>query len=379
MRVLMICPYLYPALSYGGPAKVVYDLARELSRKHEVTIYTSDVWNNTRRISKKEKLLSTRIFKIYYFKNLINSIAYNQRIFTSFGYTLKYIINREKYDIVHLHDVFVLPNLLIGLTAKLFNKKYVYSPHGVLDPVRTKNKSLFKKLVYNYLARYVLQNAANLIATSDDEKKVLNNLGFKKVITVYNGIPIREITPTFKYKKFGNEIFTILYIGKIHELKGLKELVIALKNSKINYQFLVAGPDDGDLDNLKNTIRENNIKNVTFLGFVNDNEKAELFKLSDLFVHPSLSEGFSISILEAMSYKLPLLITNACNFPDVKKYNAGIIVNESNLIKELTNTFKNFDKDENSLKSMGENGYSLVVKKYSIKSMAEKALKIYES
>jgi len=380
-KILIVVPYLYPALSYGGPAKVVYDLAEELSKKNAVTVYTTDAWDAERRISGKEKLKGNGNLKIRYFRNLINSIAYKYRIFTSFGMVCSYLRERDQFDTVHLNDVFVLPNLLIGYLAFLYKKAYVYSPHGVLDPVRTRRKFLLKKIVYRLIAGRILRGAKTLIATSDSEKNTLQALSFRNVITVFNGVPTRKFQPSGKFQKYKNEKkLTMLYVGKIHPLKGLKELIRALKNITFPFQLLIAGTDDGDMEYIQKLISQYKLRNIFFLGFVNDGQKAELFNLCDLFVQPSLSEGFSISILEAMNYGRPVLITKACNFPDVKIYNAGIVLETGEkLVSNLKEELIFINKNKSLLKPMGENAKRLVSKKYSIGSMADKMLKIYNA
>jgi glycosyltransferase involved in cell wall biosynthesis len=380
-NILIVVPYLHPALAYGGPAKVVFDLAEELAAKNSVTVYTTDAWDARRRILEKEKIPNRKNFKVKYFHNLINSIAYRYRIFTSFGMVFSYLKERDKFDIVHINDVFVLPNLLIGYLALLFKKPYVYSPHGVLDPLRTKKKYFFKKLVYELLAKRILQGANTVVATSNAEKAKLQALGYKNVITIFNGVPIQKFQPTHKFQKYRDERkVTLLYIGKIHPLKGLKELSNALRGATFSFQLLIAGPDDGDMENIKLLISKSKLRNIYFLGFVNDNEKAELFNLSDLFVYPSLSEGFSISILEAMTYGLPVLITEACNFPDVKKYKAGIVLGrEGKLEFSLQRELAFLSQNRALLKLMGENAKELVTNKYSIISMANKIQKIYDA
>jgi len=379
MRILQVVPYLYPALSYGGPAKVVYDLAKELAKKHEVTVYTSDAWNENRRILEKEKLSNLENFRIEYFPNLFNKLAYKYRIFSSFSMVYAYYKEKDNFDIIHINDVFVLSNLLIAALARYYEKPYVYSPHGVLDPIRIKRKLFLKKIIIGLFARNILQGSSRVIATSDKEKKELTKLGFKKVTTVYNGIPTNIISPGKIFTRLNKEgVFTMLYIGKIHPLKGLKELIEALSSVDFNFQLLIAGPDDGQELALRKLIAKLKLKNIHFLGFVNDKQKAELFKLSDLFVHPSFSEGFSISILEAMNSELPVLITEACNFPDEGRFNAGKIISTRDLIEDLKKSLTEFQKRPASLKKFGKNARMLVQKHYSISVMAQNIEKIYE-
>lgn len=379
MNILQVVPYLYPALSYGGPAKVVYDLSLELSKVHNVTIYTTDVWDDERRIGKNEKLVINNKLKIHYFRNLLNMIAFKFRIFTSFGAVYAYLREKDNFDIVHINDVFVLSNLLIAYIA-IFNKKtYFYSPHGVLAPIRTNRKRLLKGVIFKLLAKKALKKSGRIIATSDSEKKDLKNLGLDNVTAVFNGIPITKFRPSNKYHRFKKEgVFTLLYIGKLHPLKGLKELIEVLSSLAFPCRLLIAGPDDGQKKELQKLISRNGLKNVYFLGFVDDMEKAELFSLSDVFVHPSLSEGFSISILEAMNYGLPVLISDACNFPDVEKYEAGIIVPVKELKSSLTKALRYLNSNMNILKQRGKNAKILVRGYYSIKAMAQNLVKVYE-
>ena len=84
-RILEVVSYFFPALSYGGPAKVVYDLSKELSKKNQITVYTTDVWDEERRIKESEKLKNSQNFKVCYFLNIINSLVFSQRFFTGFG------------------------------------------------------------------------------------------------------------------------------------------------------------------------------------------------------------------------------------------------------------------------------------------------------
>lgn len=379
MKILLVIPYLYPALAYGGPAKVIYDLACELAREHKVTIYTSDTWDAKRRIFEREKLRNRKNLGVRYYRNLVNSIAFKHRIFTSFGMVTTYFKERNNYDIVHINDVFILPNLLIGIIAILFNKPYVYSPHGVLDPTRTRSKKLSKVLVYELIAKRVLGKASKIIATSDEEKNVLKNLGFDKILTIFNGLSTQKVRPSDRFRdhKVGKK-FTLLYIGKIHPLKGLRELIEALKGLSFSYQLLIAGPDDGELENLKGMVLRYKLKNIFFLGFVNESEKAELFNLSDVFVYPSFSEGFSISILEAMNYGLPVLITKACNFPDVGRYEAGVVLEGVNLQKEIREALGVLVENPNSVKQMGKMARELLIEKYSIVSMAKRVETLYQ-
>lgn len=378
MRILQVCSYLYPALTYGGPAKVVYDLSIELSKKNKVTIYTTDVWDSSRRIKDREKIKSEDNLTVRYFPNLVNSLAYKQRFFTGFGMVWKFIRNKNEFNLVHIHDVFIIPQLIIGLIAKIINKPYLVSPHGVLDPVRMRKKNSLKTIIYLFLGKPVLRGADYLIATSKKEKDDLIKLGLRKVKVIHNGVPKVLIKPSRKYIKLKDKKkLIILYVGKLHSQKGLLELLESLVEVKFDYQLLLAGPDDGVLDQLVKFTNSNNLK-VKFLGFINEAEKQELFSLSDIFVYPSYAEGFSISILEALQAGLPVLITKSCNFPELETYRAGIIIDENNLAAGLRKTLNTIATNNDMLGKFRSNTKKIIRERFNIQKMVISLKKIYE-
>ena len=377
MKILQVCSYLYPAMSYGGPAKVVYELSRELSQHHQVTIYTSDVWDQERRIKAQEKLKSSSALKVKYFNNWWNRAAYQYRFFSAFGMVGQYLREFKQFEVLHLHDVFIVPHLLIGLLARLFHRSYVVSPHGVLDPVRREHKSLLKMIVYSLLARPVLMAATYVIATSEVEARQLRKIGCAKVVVVWNGIAGDRSRPTNRYH-FDHQKKILLYVGKLHPQKGLVELVRAAADFPDQLQLVIAGPDDGIKSKLDQLISQQRISNVQFLGLVNEKEKAELYQKSDVFVLPSYNEGFSVSLLEAMNAGLPVLITTGCNFPDVIKYNAGQVVPVKNLQSQLKQALSRLIADRVNLVSQGQNASRLVKRQYLVKTMAKRMVQVYE-
>ena len=156
MKILQVCSYLYPALSYGGPARVVYDLATALSTRHQVTIYTSDVWDSKSRIARNSQLQSSQSLRIKYFKNLVNSWAFKFRFFTAFTMVSKFLQEQSNFKVVHLHDVFIGPQLLIAYSCLFLHKPYLFTIHGVLNPVLLTRKSFLKKIMlWIYLLRFI--------------------------------------------------------------------------------------------------------------------------------------------------------------------------------------------------------------------------------
>lgn len=379
MKILQVIPYFWPALSFGGPAKVVYELSQELSKKNIVSVYTSDVWDRQRRIKINERIPRTKKLKVFYFRNVINSMAFRWRIFTNFGIISRYIEHKEDFDIIHINDVFSVPQILLAKIAYLNSKPYVISTHGVkITDIR--RKGAVKHALYELFVKNMLYKAGSVIATSEGEAKVLRRLGLKNVSVVFNGISNDKFKVSKKFNKYYDpNILSILYIGRINVLKGLKELTDAVAKLKIPFQLLIAGPDDGLKKDLMMKIKRYGLEQkVHFLGFVNESQKAELYRISDVFVYPSKLEGFSISILEAMQNSLPVIITEACNFPDVKKYNAGLVLSVKDVTKKIPEYLEYYFARKNLLKIAGSNARKLILRKYSIEAMTNQMEEIYK-
>lgn len=379
MRILQICSYLYPALNYGGPAKMVFDLSSELSiNNNDVTIYTTDVWDQSRRILRSEQLKRKKHLHVKYFKNIFNGLAFKLRLFTGFGMVSEFFTEYKKFDVVHIHDVFIIPQLLIALSAIWLKKPLFLTPHGILDPVRLQRKTIIKRLLLP-IVYFVFKLSTQIIAVSKKEENDLKKLGFNKIVTIYNGIPELEVLPSKKFAGLtNNKKITLLYIGKIHPQKGLKEALVALKKSNLDAQFIIAGPNDGGKKELDEIIERYTIPNVYLIGYVNDSEKKELYQMSDLFVHPSYAEGFSISILEALQEGLPVLITDGCNFPEVELNKAGYIAKVENLETNIHFLFNLIANNSTHLKDMGNNGIKLVKNRYTVSLMSKQTYLQYE-
>ena len=374
MNILQVIPYYWPALTFGGPVKVTYELVNELVINNDVTVYTSDAWDGKRRMKASEMLENKGNFKVYYFKNLIYSVAFSHRIYTNFGILTSFIRQSKQYDVIHLNDVFSIPQIILAKLAHLMGIPYIVSTHGV-DMTGNIRKMAIKSILYKYFVSGMLKSAKFVIATSGGEAMILKKLGYLNTRIVFNGVKVE------KHKDIKSSVtkpFTILYIGRIHKLKGLAFLIDAIKDLQFSIKLKIAGPDDGDKNNLKSMITEYGIKDkVEFLGFVDGKIKENLYKKTDVFVYPSSLEGFSISILEAMEHSLPVIITKECNFPDVAKYNAGYVLENKNLSLQIENAIKELYNNKSKINEMSKNARKLILNKYSINVMARNIEKLY--
>ena len=177
----------------------------------------------------------------------------------------------------------------------------------------------------------------------------------------------------------------ILFIGRLHEIKGLDLLIEAfddlVKNEDDGYadniKLAIVGPDDGYLSILEEKIRESSIEdNVIVAGPLYKEEKKEALVDCDLFVMPSRYESFTTSGLEAMACSKPLVLTKNNHIHDWVDGNVGIACddNKDSLRKAIEKLL--FDEDLASV--YGENGRKLIEEKYNWTIINNQILDIYK-
>jgi len=173
----------------------------------------------------------------------------------------------------------------------------------------------------------------------DDFQKVT---AYKNILFLPNGVENsytdEEFENYIEKKKFNT--INILYLSNMIKSKGYFEVLKLAKQSKDKkYHFHFAGgwQNNDDENEFFQYIKDNNfVDNVTFYGFVNGEEKKELFEKANIFILPTKYEAFPLSILEAFSYGLPVISTDEGSIPFIIDDKSGVIVDD---MKELQSAF----------------------------------------
>ncbi len=156
-----------------------------------------------------------------------------------------------------------------------------------------------------------------------------------KIVQIPNSIDISEYeqlpeTGSFR-KKYGiTEEHIILFLGRIHQIKGVDILVEAaaqLIREGQSIRLVVAGPNYGHLGHIKKLTEELNIGGqVTFTGFISGETKLAAYVDADVYVLPSIYETFPITVLEACACATPVIVTDRCQIADLVQDNLGFVV-----------------------------------------------------
>ncbi len=385
MKILQAVPYFYPAWAYGGPAKLVYDTCEYyVSQGHHVTVFTSDAYDEHARMPQELRIPKTDTLRVFYFRNIFNSFTYTYNIFCCPMLFIQALWEVPKTDVIHLHDFYTPHNLWLGFLATLFHKPYLLSVHGCLESARIAQRSLFKKVFLAIGGKLLLQHAAKVVATSENEIAAYLEYGVKKENIFFTGHGVNPAEFQSKLTKaaarkswnLSADQLVITFIGRIHRIKGLDLLIKAIPLIKAkNCTFVIGGSDDGYLSELQALIQKTKVKNVELVGTCFGERKADLFKASDVFVYPSYSEGFSLGILEAASTGLPLVITTGCHFEEVQTSGGGLVVAPKP--KEIAAALQKMIANPKLRQTSGAKIKKLIKEKYSMESIGNSMLDTY--
>jgi L-malate glycosyltransferase len=312
MKILFI-NYECPPLGGGGGVASL-QIAQELGKTHEIDYLTTAFAP----LPKFERINGVNVYRVPVLgrKSLDTATILSLLFFipSSLVKGIK-LCKKNHYDIINAH--FVLPSGLTGIIlAKLFSIPFVTSIHGgdIYDP--TKKLSPHKIVIIRSLIKLILNRSDGIVAQSQNTKQ--NAIKYYGVTHEILIIPLGFVKPNFNILRRSDlnlpENHTLLIsIGRLVKRKGFEYSLTALsqlliKNKNISYIVIGTGPE---ADKLKKLVISLHIdKNVYFFGNVSEEEKYQYLSIADVYVLPSLHEGFGICLMEAMYSGLPIVTTD---------------------------------------------------------------------
>jgi glycosyltransferase involved in cell wall biosynthesis len=235
-----------------------------------------------------------------------------------------------------------------------------------------------------FILKPVLKKADAVIVLTEDMKKDVGAFCDRDVSVIPNGVDLEKFNNLSKKDlraklQIGPDEKVITFIGRLHPVKGVLYLIKAMnlvKDKEPKAKLLLIG-DGEDRDALKETANKLNLERfVTFLQQIPAQNIPEYTVASDVFVLPSLSEGFPLTVLEAMASGLPIVTTRVRGLPEiVTEGENGFLVEPKNpqqLAEKILLILKN---DELRLKMSLNNREK--AKQYRWESVVDKLEKIY--
>lgn len=227
-------------------------------------------------------------------------------------------------DIVHIHAIW--SKQLAKAIRWCHGKKvaFIVSPHGGLMS-RVLGKNWLKKHVFFwFFIKPWISSAKAIHCTGDGEVCAIRRLGIRARTFV---APLGCHMPAIHEVKASDEgaLRNVLFLGRLGEEKGLEFLLDAWKKvARAGWKLILAGPDwRGYGEVLKEKVAAEMIEGVEFTGAADDVMKDRLYRQADLFVLSSPTENFSMVVLDALAYGVPVICTKGTPWRCVEEARAG--------------------------------------------------------
>lgn len=306
MKIGLVCPY--NIAKGGGVQEIVLATKDELvKRGHTVKIITP-----LPRIGKAVD--SPDVIFIGTSTDFKSPTHTHVQVSASAGVSkIEAMLEAEKFDLLHFHEPWV-PMLSLQILQRS-NTVNVATFHAkVPETLMTRTVS---KVITPYL-KSVLKYLHEMTAVSDSAAEYVTSLTNEPVTIIPNGIDLNKYK--FGPDNIGHDLKTILYIGRLEKRKGVKYLLQAyqlLFQDDSNLKLIIAG-DGPDRKKLELMAEDLMLRNVSFLGYVDEATKLELLAEADLFCSPAVfGESFGIVLLEAMATGTVTLAGNNSGYSDL--------------------------------------------------------------
>lgn len=318
MRVLHVVTLHTPTNDFGGPTRVALNLSKGLRAKGvDARIATlGDGFAGP---------LPTEVEGVPAFVHQARHVL----PFEVSGITSPGLLARARKmvrtaDVVHVHlmrDLITLPFALVALEAGV---PLVIQTHGMIDPT----EKVFAKAVDVLGMKRVLRRADAILHLTEMEREGVQAVVPDTPLGTFHRL-VNGVTLQYRRPKPEDRPPTVLYLARVQKRKRPEDFVSAIPAVLAEYpdaRFVLAGPDTGDLTGpMQELAAKLGVSDaLTCVGPLGHDQVLEQLRQSDVYVLPSVVEPFAVSILEAMSVGLPVVVTRTGGLsPEVEAAGAG--------------------------------------------------------
>jgi poly(glycerol-phosphate) alpha-glucosyltransferase len=316
-----------------------------------------------------------------------------------------------KADLLYAATLWKYPSWAALQWAERTGKPMMAAPHGSLDAWALSNAAWKKKIAAALFKNRQLHKATCLRALCQSEAEAIRAYGLTQPIAVIpNGVDLPDFTESSDEGRGSRACDqssgrkTLLFLGRIHPKKGIPNLIRAFKKAidsrrstfDAPWQLVIAGWDQGGheaelillcqelglsfshkMHKMDSSSAFSLQSSVLFFGPAFGEEKQALLRRAEAFVLPSFSEGLPMSVLEAWSYRLPVVMTPECNLPEGFATNSAIRIETG--VESIAGGLETlFSMSESDLHAMGAKGRALVEERFTWQTIAAQMREVYD-
>jgi len=299
LKILIVTHYYKPHI--GGIEIVAYNQAKELVKQgHEVTIVTSKL-HHEKAVEQNEGIIIVRVtaWNLFEKKFDVPYPIFSPRLISTIKSEIK------KNDIIHAHGALYLGSFICSLFARIYKKPFLITEHVGFVTYKSSIINFVEKIAFSTIGKVTLDRCQKVFILNKNTKDFLESLTNKPIAYLPNGVDTNLFKPATAKEKillrkkynFPLNRKLVLFVGRFVQKKGVG-LLIEAKTPE--FDLVLVG--EGKLPkNAENT------KGIFVLNSLPQENLAEIYQACDVFVLPSTSEGFPLSLQEAMASGLPIV------------------------------------------------------------------------
>jgi glycosyltransferase involved in cell wall biosynthesis len=315
----------------GGTTALLSQLLRALAQRgHDVTLYTTDFRLDRDYIDSQQ---GVRVYPFHSWLNLAGLILTPSIVREARG-------NLGHFDIIHLHGCRSFQNIVVHHYAKKYGIPYIVDSHGSTLRIGKKRLKLLFDIFFGYK---ILRDASKVVAETEVGVNEYIELGVNQdKIVLLRPLPCNfeefsQLPPfgLFRTKYSIKEKHVVLFLGRIHWIKGLDFLVESfyeLARYRSDVILAIVGPDDGYKSTLERLIDKLNLSDrVLFTGFLGGNEKLSALVDASVVVQTSRYEQGAGVPIEAVLCNTPIIVNRDTGAgEEVRRMGAGYLAEFGN-------------------------------------------------
>jgi glycosyltransferase involved in cell wall biosynthesis len=367
VNILNLC-YEFPPIG-GGGGRVAEGLSQQLAgMSHTVDLVTM-AYKGLPLLENKKNLSIRRMPCIRTDPIICHSFEMLTYICSALPKTIQ-MVKRKRYDLIHAH--FIFPDgVLAFLLSRLTGLPYLITAHGSDVPGYNPDRFIFLHKILSPLWRMVVGSSRQVVCQSRYLDSLLKKaLPSANTTVIPNGFDINRFCPDRQ------KINRILILTRMFERKGVQHFLKALDGLDLDFEIHVAG-DGPYLERLKQQAGAM-AAHILFHGFIDNRSQQfrDLLETSKIFVLPSESENFPVSLLEAMAAGMAIITTKDTGCEEVVGDDAQIVRPAD--VSGFREALRKLCSDELLCYKMGKRARKRLEEFFSWKVVADQYLKIYQ-
>ena len=380
MKILMPVLHYKPAI--GGFEIFIENIAERIGKDDDIFIVTGKVKDTP----KKERI---NHLKIYRSSSLVTLKDFSRSKFLYILTAMVFIffkslrlIKKEKIDIIHAQGF--LSGILAYLLKKITKKPYLITIQSAdFNIYHPRLNIKFIAKIYQRIEKIIFNNADYCHAVSNYLGSHFEGYGVKKIAIISDGVNQNEFKPDLykreTRKKLGFDTENLIVcVSRLEHKNGTHDLIEAASYlENIDFKIIICG-DGSERQKLEKMVEKFDLKNkVLFLGDIFHTELPKYVACADIFVRPSLAEGFGIVFLEAMAAGLAVIGAPVGGIPDFLKNGETGLLCQSGNPEDIAEKIETLINDKELCEKLIKSAKKMIDEKYNWDKISEQLKSVY--